>query len=402
MSPASAIVVGAGPVGMSCALALRARNVEVTVLEADLGDAVRPGSRAIYVHRASLQLLERIRPGLGREIAADGLVWPEKRTFWRGREVFCRNYPPPMPDRLPPFTSLPQTAMESHLARACREAGVEVVRGAEVEGLATGAEGIEVASGAGGRWAAPYLVGADGARSAVRRGLSIPMEGSRSENAFVVADLAEDPDQPTPPARLFHYRHPAVEGRNVLLVPFAGGWRVDLQCRSDDDPSRFASEQGIGPWIAAVLGRRYAERVTWVSTYHFLQVVAQTFADVHRRAVLIGDAAHLFAPFGARGMNSGIADASAAAEAIAVACRNGGRQDARLAIEQFADDRRSAAIWNREAARQALAVMQSRRPKMVLKRGLAAAIAPWLERAGAWLDTAPYGPRLRDDRRGGY
>ncbi|MBA2556195.1 MAG: FAD-dependent monooxygenase, partial [Chloroflexi bacterium] len=64
----SVLVVGAGPVGLSCALALRANDVEVAVLEAEPEDRLRPGSRAIYTHRASLELLERTQPGLGREL----------------------------------------------------------------------------------------------------------------------------------------------------------------------------------------------------------------------------------------------------------------------------------------------------------------------------------------------
>ncbi|EFL20612.1 conserved hypothetical protein, partial [Streptomyces himastatinicus ATCC 53653] len=66
------LVVGAGPVGMTAALALRARGLPVTVLEAGAKDRVRPGSRALFVHRQSLRLLERARPGLGQRVAAYG------------------------------------------------------------------------------------------------------------------------------------------------------------------------------------------------------------------------------------------------------------------------------------------------------------------------------------------
>ena len=68
------MVVGAGPVGLTAALALRARGLPVTVLETGDADRVRPGSRAIFLHSASLALLEEIRPGLGHALAAHGLV----------------------------------------------------------------------------------------------------------------------------------------------------------------------------------------------------------------------------------------------------------------------------------------------------------------------------------------
>ncbi len=392
-------MVGAGPVGLMCALALRAAGVQTTVLEAEPEGGLRAGSRAIYAHRASLELLERIHPGLGRKIASDGLVWPAKRTFWRGREVFARTYPPPAADRLPPFTSLSQTEMERHLVQACAASGVEVVRGARVEALMTRSGDVEVRTSAGETWTADYVVGADGARSAIRHAVAIRMEGSQSENAFVVVDVTEDPERPTPPARIFHYQHPAVGRRNVLLVPFAGGWRADLQCRRGDDPARFGSPDGVRGWIAGVLGERYADRIAWVSTYRFLQVVARRFVDESRRVVLIGDAAHLFAPFGARGMNSGLADAVEAAAAIGATFTAADGDAARRAIERFATKRYDAALANREAAGQALAAMQSRHPRMWVRRHAAAALAPRSERAGAWLDSAPYGPRLRDARR---
>jgi 3-(3-hydroxy-phenyl)propionate hydroxylase len=375
------------------------------VLEAEPEDTIRPGSRAIYVHRASLELLERAHPGLGRTIAVQGLVWPAKQTFWRGREVFARSYPPPPRDRLPPFASLPQTVIERELAVACRTAGAEVVRGAQAERLAVSAGAVEVTTSARARWSADYVVGADGAHSAVRRGIGVALEGRRSENAFVVVDVDEDPLDPTPPARIFHYQHPAVGGRNVLLVPFTGGWRADLQCRTGDDPERFASPDGVRSWVATVLGRRYTGRIVWVSTYRFLQVVARSLTDERRRVLLIGDAAHLFAPFGARGMNSGIADAIEAASAIAAAIAAPDSDTAGAAIDRCAAARHQAALRNRRAAGLALAAMQSRSPRMWAKRRTAAALAPRSERAGMWLDAAPYGPRLREGRhpeRAGY
>ena len=48
-----------------------------------------------------------------------------------------------------------------------------------------------------------------------------------------------------------------------------------------------------------------------MSTYRFRQAVAESFTDPRHRVLLVGEAAHLFPPFGARGMNSGIADADA-------------------------------------------------------------------------------------------
>ncbi len=53
--------------------------------------------------------------------------------------------------------------------------------------------------------------------------------------------------------------------------------------------------------INTVMGEQYEDNLTWISTYKFLQVKADSFVDEHRRVLLAGEAAHLLAPFGARG-----------------------------------------------------------------------------------------------------
>jgi 3-(3-hydroxy-phenyl)propionate hydroxylase len=395
------VVIGAGPAGMAAALALRAKRLPALVIEAEPEHRVRPGSRAIYVHGESLQLLDSFVPGLGRRIAAAGLVWPTRRSTFRGKDVYVRTYRTPPPDRLPPSTSLPQVETERILQTACHEAGVQFRWDAPITDVESSPGGVVLTAASGERVHAPYVIAADGARSPTRAALGIPLDGSRSESPFVIVDVAELPDRPMAPERAFHYEHPSVDGRNVLMVPFAGGWRVDLQCREDDDAEMLSSDRGVRQWLTRVMDPRYADQVLWVSTYRFLQVVAREFTDPARRVLLIGEAAHLFSPFGARGMNSGFADAAAAAAAICTALDN--PPDAHAAIEYFAADRREAAEYNRTAARSALAHMQAKDFGTRVKRRIAALIAPHVKRAGQWLDTAPYGPRVgRAGKQGKY
>jgi 3-(3-hydroxy-phenyl)propionate hydroxylase len=390
------IVVGAGPVGLTAALALRAEGLPVTILETGTADRVRPGSRAIFIHGVSMQLLESLRPGLGHELAGHGLIWLTKRTFYRGTEIYARSYPPPPDGVIPAATSLPQVVTEQLLLAAAHEAGVEFAWETPVAGVEPSARGVTVVTETGERHEAAFVVGADGARSNVRASLDIPLEGPRTENAFVIVDAAEDEDDPLPVERIFHYEHPAVDGRNVLFVPFAGHWRIDLQCRPDDDPDAFGGPDGVSSWLPLVMDGKYADRVTWVSTYVFLQVLAREFADASGRVLLVGEAAHLFAPFGARGLNSGIPDAIVGARAIRAATDAGSTAEAQAAVAHFAESRRAAAERNRAASNEALAYLAPASEATLAKRREAALAAPGDPAAGRWLDSAPYGPRLGD------
>jgi len=388
------VVVGAGPVGLTAALAVKATGRDVTVIEAGGPDRVRPGSRAIFLHRVTLQLLEKIRPGLGEDLVRRGLAWRTRRTVYRGREVYRHTYEPPVAGTFPHATNLPQVVTEQVLLQACIDASVEFVWNAEVTRVSADAQGVALGAEDGQRIRARYVIGADGARSAVRESTGLRLEGPRTSNAYVIVDMAEDPTNPLPVERVFHYEHPSVGFRNVLFVPFAGHWRVDLQCHPSDDPEAYSSDAGVRDWVAKVMPPKYANRVTWVSNYVFRQAIASSFTDAARRVLLVGEAAHLFAPFGARGLNSGVADAVMASRAIDAALRADTPEQATRSIQEFADARRAAAARNRAASSAALSHLQAASPGRRGLRHAAARLAPLVPSVGRWLDRAPFGPRL--------
>ena len=390
-TPRETIVVGAGPVGLTAALALRSFGRPVTVLEAGPDGRQRPGSRAIFTHSQTLQILDRISPGLGAELYTHGVYWNTQRTFFDGREVYAKSYPDPPDGTYPHFTSLPQVQIEKYLYARAIEAGVEFAWDQAVEAISSGDDGVRIQAADGTRWRARYVIGADGAHSAVRKQIGARMEGDRDDGWYIVVDVAELDQPALPRERHFHYAHPAV-GRNVLIVPFAGGYRVDLQLLDGDDPDQLASPEGVHAWLDAVLPPGYADRTTWVSTYQFLQLVAHDFADPARRVLLAGEAAHLFAPFGARGLNSGVPDAEAAASAVVLALSATTAEGARNAVSAFALTRRSAALFNRDAAGEALAHLRPT-PETAARVRDAAERAPDDTAASTWLEKAPYGPR---------
>ncbi|MGW4014820.1 FAD-dependent monooxygenase [Rhodococcus ruber] len=380
------VVVGAGPVGLVAALAAHSHGLRATVLEAEGSDRLRAGSRATYLYRETLDQLDTFSPGLGARLAREGVTWPRIRSTYHGRTVYERTFP-----RAPHGafgSSISQRLQERAMLEHVEAAGIPIRWNTRVGSVSSTADGVAVHLVDGSTIDTDYVVAADGAHSAVRTSLGIEMEGPRSDASFVIVDVDEVADGPLPLVREFHYRHPAVEGRNVLVLPFRGGWRLDLQARRDDDVEALQSADGTAAWVAAVLGERYRDRIAWVSRYRFHRAVAARFTDPHNRVFLAGEAAHLFAPFGGgRGLNSGVRDAQAAIEAFAAAARDGGDAAAREQVGAAGETRRRAGHFNADAAGGALAQMEA---NTVLDRAAqwgAAFAARWWSRPGMWLDS---------------
>jgi 3-(3-hydroxy-phenyl)propionate hydroxylase len=235
---------------MTAALALRAQGLPVTVVEAGAQDRVRPGSRAIFIHRSMMELLERIHPGLGWEVNAHGLLWQTKRTLYRGRQVYEKTYPPADPSVLPAATSLPQMTIEQLLYPACLSAGVSFVWSSPVTGVETSPAESSCGRRTARRSRLLYVIAAT-VRAPTSAFARHPLEGPRAENAFVIVDAAEDPADPMPLERVF-----TTSTRRLAVQraprPLRGHWRIDLQCFPDDDPDRFsgpkASRAGFRWW----------------------------------------------------------------------------------------------------------------------------------------------------------
>jgi len=170
-----------------------------------------------------------------------------------------------------------------------------------------------------------------------------------------------------------------------------------VQSLTEDDPDVIASRREVRRWLPAVIGPTPSERITAISVYRFLQLIAADFADPHHRILLVGEAAHLFPPFGARGMNSGFVDARVAAEAISAGRRDPAENAG--AVAGFATTRRVAAEVNSAAAGAALRHLRPPSTAARLRRRAAAQLAPVVPRLGEWLEHAPYGPRPVAGRR---
>jgi 2-polyprenyl-6-methoxyphenol hydroxylase-like FAD-dependent oxidoreductase len=295
-------VVGAGPVGAALTLLLAESDVPVVLLD------VKPewtyeGSKAMVFARHSLELLARLGCP---ELVAKAVVLDRARTYYRDTELFCRELPPTPPGQVPQMGNLQQSYVEQGLLARCEaDPRVEVRWGVAVEGLEQDDDGVTLELGRGERLRAPYAVGCDGPRSAVRKALDVEFDGRSFPDRFLITDIRADLGYSN--ERRFYFDPPWNPGRQVLIHPEPDGeWRMDWQVPADTDMDAERANGGLDERIRTILGPRPYE-VVWATSYRFHERLARRFRV--GRVLLAGDAAHLMSPFGARGLNSGFEDA---------------------------------------------------------------------------------------------
>ncbi|HSV66449.1 MAG TPA: FAD-dependent monooxygenase [Mycobacteriales bacterium] len=298
------IVIGGGPTGLTAALELAYHGVASIVLDA--GQQRVDGSRAIALHSTALAVWERL--GCVEPMMARGVAWRARRTFYRERELYAQLMPAPAPGELPTFLNLQQYSTENCLIRRARSVGTIDLRWEHrVVGVAQDESGVVVeAETPGGpvRLRGHYVLACDGARSSMRKLLGLDFPGTTYQDRFLIADIRAE--LPLPPEPRFFFDHPTNPGSTVLLHPQPGGvWRIDWQLGSAVDIAAERAPQALARRIQGIIGDVPYELV-WLSDYRFHQRLLDRLR--HGRIFFLGDAAHLVAPFGARGLNSAIHD----------------------------------------------------------------------------------------------
>src|SRR5262249_5437679 len=305
------LIAGGGPVGLVAALLLSRWRIPSVVLEAAPAERPGAGSRAICFQRDVLDVFDRT--GCADDMIAEGVTWTTGRTFYRSSELFAVTFRADGP--VPPWINISQASVQHHLlGRATGDPLIDVRYGHKVSALASDDSGVEVGQA---RLRGSYLIGADGSRSAVRELLGIGFPGRSYDDQFLICDIRAE--LPFPSERRFFFDPSWNPGRQVLVHHCPDGvWRIDWQVPAGFDLDAERASGALDARIRQITGERRFE-IVWATAYRFHERVADAFGA--GRAFLAGDAAHLYAPFGARGLNSGVQDAENLAWKLAFVLR---------------------------------------------------------------------------------
>ena len=328
------LVVGAGPTGLMAGLVLARRGTAAIVIDPKNGPTRE--SRALAVQARTMEiydqlgLAERVLAGASPALRVRLSQRPDARGFDFAKVQRGAT-------RFPGIQIFEQSKNEELLSTALAETGEPVHWGHRLVDLSWAREGtdegvVALVEGPDGliRVRCRWCIGADGARSVVRRLLDVPFEGVTDDATFWVADL-RGVSGTSPEAITARF------GRATFALSFPLGSDGHVRMISLA-PSEGVNQQTALDTARSDLGLSY-ERVDWYSSYRVHHRIASSFRV--GPVFLAGDAAHVHSPVGGQGMNTGLQDAHNLAHLLADVAQG---HRAPAALDRYQDERRPVAV----------------------------------------------------------
>jgi 3-(3-hydroxy-phenyl)propionate hydroxylase len=329
------IIIGAGPTGLTAALALGREGIPVLVLEAE--PALTIDLRAASYHPPTIEMLTEL--GVGERMHKTGIVVPRWQIRDRVLGVVADFDLSLLKDETPyPYRlHLEQHRLTPLLLERIGEVApsVEVRFSSRATVVAQDADGVTVTLQSGETIRGSYAVGCEGARSVVRTAMEVEFEGFTWPDRFLVASTTFDLGafgftgagyiaDPDTWAAVFH-------------VPDTGPpglWRLAYPIPPEADEEKELQPESIQATLAMLLESVKAEPpggifpLKYASVYRVHQRVAQRF--VRGRLIIAGDASHVNNPLGGLGLNGSVHDAVNLAGKLTKICLDGADRETLL------------------------------------------------------------------------
>ena len=362
------LIAGSGPAGLCLAAQLaRVPQIRTLLVEPRLGPMEKGQADGVSVR--SMEMFQAF--GFGEKVLRES-VWINETTFWAPGDGATLNRVARVQDVPDGTSEMPHVLINQarvhdmflDLMRrspsrlepdyGLRVVGLSIDRSAteypvtvELERTAPGREGRRETVRAN------YVVGCDGARSAVRGAIGGALHGDAAHQAWGVIDLLAVTDFPD--WRMKSFVRSRDEG-TLMVLPREGGHLVRLYVELDRlDEHERAADRGMGADDIIAKAQRIfspfrldVKEVVWSSIYEIGHRLTDKFDDVPEaetgrrapRVMLAGDACHTHSPKAGQGMNVSMGDTfNLGWKLISVLT---GRADAGL-LHTYSDERRAAA-----------------------------------------------------------
>jgi 3-(3-hydroxy-phenyl)propionate hydroxylase len=308
-------IAGAGPVGLVAAASLVHRGVPVTVFEA--GATLSEESRASTFHPPTLDMLDTF--GVTAPLIAQGLQAPRFQFRSKKHGLLAEFDFSAIADATgnPYRVQCEQSKLTRILLdQLSGQPNFHIEFGSAVQAVIQDSDSVEIAierNGRNERRRARWLIGADGARSDVRRSLRVAFEGFTWPERFLVISTPFDFGKVIP--GLVEVCYVADPQRWHFLLQIPGLCRVMFPIAAHESDELALSPAFAQSLMATIVPGLSDYEIAHVTLYRVHQRVAKTFAL--GRTFLVGDAAHINNPLGGMGMNGGIHDAINLTERLA-------------------------------------------------------------------------------------